>query len=409
MSELDSFREEVDRDKFRRMKFQALFAVGCVVLSMACSPLDRREHASVYVNEENAVTVEVENYPYDPVRFLGMEKYADSVKFVRLESNAENLITSINELFFTDDWIIVVDARAGNIFFFDHSGNYSHKIHRRGRGPGEYLTVSNVMIDEKKASVMVYDIQPRRLLSYTFTGDHISTIDNFSDGSLVRDLINLPTGEFLCCRLDGTNESNEGRSGLWKVAPNGEFETFLYRIDDEYPFVFSENWFYLYRLPNDRIGFVDRNRIFSTAGDTLYKRVEFNMPDKTVADFKGVLKTDEKYVMMMNNQEKGGYIFTEWSDANNGGFMTVYSKSDQRTDVGVVFYPALNEQYVPGIRNVRNNTENILSSWFMPSFIRPSNVSEEFRDSAKKLLSGISEDQIEDANPILQLLYIKDR
>jgi hypothetical protein len=298
--------------KFRL--FVNIFSVLCLgILLVSCAG---QQGTSVSINEDNVAVARVTDYPFDPPQFFETEKYADSVRFIYLETNADCLISEINEVFFTDQYILVVDARAASIFFFDLNGKYSHKIHRRGRGPGEYISLYRAMVDEEKETVFVYDIDTRSLLSYDFSGKHLRTIPNFSGGDIARDIIHLPSGGFLCYKQDIEYKDKDKKesylTGLWKVDENGAFEKYIWEEKEEYPEIFSTIWYNLYRLPGNRIGFVNQHRagIYYIEDDVVYKRVEFEMPDKTIADYAGVSQTEESYVRPSSSQEKGDYIFT---------------------------------------------------------------------------------------------------
>ena len=359
--------------------------------------------------DTNAVIAHVDDYPFDPPKLFESREYIDSVKFIRLETTRDCLVAAINEVFFTDEYIIVVDAKAASLFFFDLNGKYSHKIHRRGRGPGEYLKIMRAMVDEQKETVFVYDSEARKLISYDFYGRHLRTINDFSGGSLVRDIINLPSGAFLCYKQDG---GDGYLAGLWKVDQNGVFEEYLWEMEDVYPLIFTSLWYNLYRLPDNKVGFIDQNlaNIYSIENDVIYKRVEFEMPDKTMTDYAGVRETEKSFIMVVNSQEKGDYIFTDWIAPDRQGFKTAFSKSKNTVETGLAFSPFLGENMIYSGAGIRNNTENIHLSSVLPSTVQgltSSKYPDEYRTAANKLLNGMPEEQILESNPILQLLFIK--
>lgn len=361
------------------------------------------------VDSSGATVVTLTNSSINYQGFFDTEQYVDSVKWVKLETTKDNLISVVSELLITDEWLIILDSKMGGILFFDHEGNYSHMIHRRGRGPQEYLSVGSLMIDEPNESIIVYDINQRKLIYYDYDGNFISSIENFSDRHLVRDIINLSTGEFLCYRQD---YSAEALSGLWKVDKGGKFDSYIYQITETYPLVMSENRYALYRLPDNKVGFVDQNQadIYYTDGDSLYMRVRYEMPGKIANDFIGQETKTDDYYMIMSNHEKGGLILTEWSSDQHKGFKTLFSKTSNQVEIGSLFNPQFTGGFILPGRLVRNNTYNVFTMWtFLSSltmYIQPE-TPREIKDKVGVLFDGMTETEIASSNPIIQLMYVK--
>ncbi|MDR0955218.1 MAG: 6-bladed beta-propeller [Rikenellaceae bacterium] len=368
-----------------------------------------------YVNEENTLVVSVPRPDYVNQHFFDAEKYADSVKFVRLETTDDNLISNVSELLFAEESIIVVDYPTASILFFDYNGHYLRKIQRRGRGPGEYLELSRVMLDADD-NLIVYDAELRAMLYYDSEGKFLSITEDFCDGMLARDIINLPSGDFLCYRQDDLNREPESkrefRAGLWVAKKDGAFDRFIYPFDFEYKSNFVQYNYHLSQLPDGVVSFVDQNQtaVFYIEDDVVYKRVQFELPGKTEADFAGQEKQLEGYFAIFTNQEKGDYLFTRWIDDNNRSFHTILTKSTGELETGMTFNLMAFGEFLPAGSFVRNNNPHILSTWFYPYAVEEfvqGNFPEEFTSKAQALIEGIPADQIENANPILQLLYIK--
>lgn len=388
------------------------FATGLFVFLVVCLSFTS---CNFFSGEESCINIKInsKNISFDSPVSLNMDSYVDSVKFVKLETTEKNQLSTITELFFTKEWIIVLDASSSSIHFFDYAGNYSHTVSKRGGGPGEYTRISRLIVDVEKELLMVYDVNQRKLIKFDFNGNYIHSINTFSNGALIRDLIQLPDGRFICYRQDAESSSSEYGGGLWIVSKDGSYEKNIYPITTNYPFRFSEYWYHLYHLPNGEIGFVDQNQtsIYVIRDDSVSKRVSFTLPGKTAADFIGNERVDEGFFMIMSSQEKGGFIFTDWSSDKGYGFVTVVSKKDGKMESGASFDPLMKGYFIPGGRPVRNNSLSIHTSWFLPSHLKPhldEKAPVSIREAAKTILSGMSEQEIDESNPIIQLLYIKE-
>lgn len=385
-----------------------------ISISLVAACNNKKQGVTSYVNEDNLITVSVPKPDYVNQHFFDPAKYADSVKFVWLKNSDDNLIATISELLFTDDYIIVADRRTASILFFDHNGNYSHKINKRGRGHGEYLSLGRVMLDSENKNIIVYDMEPRAMLYYDFEGKFISKIDDFCDRMLARDIINLPSGDFMCYRQDKLGAAPQGQAGTWITKKDGIFNKFIYTFDFNYKSTFVHDVYNLSVLPNNRISFVDQNQtaVFYIDNDKVYKSVQFKLPGKTEADFpeENSEKTEGRYYSIADSQEKGDYIFTNWKDDQNRGFQTILKKRTGELETGMAFSPIAFDQFIPGGRFVRNNDPYIYSTWFSPSTVKQflkGNIPEEFKLKAQKIIEEIPSEHMEESNPIIQLLYIK--
>ena len=384
------------------------------ILTLFFTACDRKQRSvTSFVNEENVIVVSIPEPDYGDQHLFDVTQYADSVRFIQLETTDESLIARITELLFSKDYIIVADRQTASILFFDYNGNYSHKIHKRGQGVGEYLRLSHVMLDRKNDIIIVHDLDFRALLYYDFQGNHISTTRDFCDGMVARDIINLPSGDFLCYRQDKLGGERKWQAGIWKAKKDGSFDEFIYTTDFDYQSNFVQHSYNLSQLPSGGISFVDQNQtaVFYVDDDNLvYKRVEFKLPGKTEADFPKEDKREEGCYSIFTSQEKGNFIFTQWIDPQNRMFQTIFTKSTGKLEAGMNFNPFAFGVFIPGGSFVRNNNPNVSSSWFSPVMVDQflkGEAPEELKRMAGKVIEGIPSGQIEDSNPIIQLLYIK--
>lgn len=111
-------------------------------------------------------------YPLDSL-------FTGEVHFVKLETNDENLIGEVSNLFFDDSLIFIVDKyNTMSIFIFDINGNYITKISNFGNGPGEYSMIYNCFILKKEKKIVVVDTPQQKNIYYSYSGDYISEEKN---------------------------------------------------------------------------------------------------------------------------------------------------------------------------------------------------------------------------------------
>lgn len=99
-------------------------------------------------------------------------------KSIILETNEKSLIGNIQQIYINDHYIVVFDdSKNLNILIFNLDGTFSHKIGELGRGAGEYISISDFTIDDKKDEIYLLDSEDAKVKKYHLnTGKFISSI-----------------------------------------------------------------------------------------------------------------------------------------------------------------------------------------------------------------------------------------
>ena len=115
-------------------------------------------------------------------------KISDSVgdiKLVLLESNAEAVVSSVAQVFTTEDGIVIYDDDEQKILRFDTTGHFVKQIGRQGQGSEEYVNISNIdllgnqlCMADMESKTLVLDWKSNRInkLANSF-GDQIAMVD----------------------------------------------------------------------------------------------------------------------------------------------------------------------------------------------------------------------------------------
>ncbi len=139
-------------------------------LSISCNHLSNSAEAD-YSNVTQIQYDEKEEH------VIKIDQIVDRCSFVRLTAEQPSLIGKIDQLILCDSFIVVVDKRiAKSIFVFNHDGKFLNRISRLGNGPGEYLLINHVAINDNN-EVCILDNIKCRVTLFDITGKFISSHD----------------------------------------------------------------------------------------------------------------------------------------------------------------------------------------------------------------------------------------
>lgn len=147
-------------------KFYLLFLLALVFFS--CS--DERG--------DSISNPDLKNIKLNPIDSSGafIEDIIDSIYYIRLKSNKNFKMQRIVNFFLTDSLIIVSDHLQNSVFIYDRNGNPKTKINHQGIKEGEYLTMTDVVFDEKKKLIEITDLNSKKILRYSLTGKFINSL-----------------------------------------------------------------------------------------------------------------------------------------------------------------------------------------------------------------------------------------
>jgi hypothetical protein len=90
----------------------------------------------------------------------------DSLRYVELKTPRSLPIGVVTNIVISDEYIFVASKR--DVYQFNLQGDYVRQIGHRGKGPGEYLTVTDILIDENRKRIDIFSVNTQ--YSYSFDG-----------------------------------------------------------------------------------------------------------------------------------------------------------------------------------------------------------------------------------------------
>ena len=107
-------------------------------------------------NRHNRNASETEIIQIDPMEaneFIPLSEIADSIKCIQLQVDSGDVMGRIREIIIKKKHIYAVDISSQAIFVFDKEGRFMAKLNKKGQGPGEYLRIGPVFIDEDESYI----------------------------------------------------------------------------------------------------------------------------------------------------------------------------------------------------------------------------------------------------------------
>ncbi len=147
--------------------------LGCFFILICCSCNDKRNSPDFQKLE----TLSFDVVNWEEESYLP-EKIINTVDFVPLETLDNNLIGKIDKVIIFEDKIYVLDSRyTKKIWVFTSGGKFICSIGHYGRGPGEYISLVDFIIDEYEKKLLVLDNKMRKVISYNLSsGDYIDEL-----------------------------------------------------------------------------------------------------------------------------------------------------------------------------------------------------------------------------------------
>lgn len=110
-----------------------------------------------------------------------LSEFFESFSYLELESDDSCYMVGIDKLIIDDERIYVLDERTNSVVIFDRAGGFINVIKKQGRGPHEYLHLSD--FDVSSSGVYVLDRANEKIRLYSVSGEWLKDyeLDNYYD------------------------------------------------------------------------------------------------------------------------------------------------------------------------------------------------------------------------------------
>ena len=157
-------------------------ALLCISCFFICCKEEKKEQSDKILQIDIPLQAKETHLPADSL-FCGKEILA-------LETTPDNLIAQIDKMEMANDRLYLLDEQQDIIFIFDLKGKYITKIDNKGRGPEEYIEISDFHIDDdvlylctggNGGKIMCYDLDGKYQKSFRteYSCNRITTDSNY--------------------------------------------------------------------------------------------------------------------------------------------------------------------------------------------------------------------------------------
>jgi hypothetical protein len=260
-----------------------------------------------------------------------LSEIAEEINAVELELTDESLLSKVQQVLLSDEFIIVLNNNRGDykILLFDNKGKFIRQIASKGQGPGEYTgIIKNIALDSNNKRLFINT--RTKIICYGLEGNFIkeSSLSQFTNITLLN-LNYLNDG--LCLLAEHIGEKDEkgkyNHSVLYRL--NDEFQkkdsctvrkvyferpgTFQHPYEDFITYHHSGVYLYYSDLYFDQ-----QNPAEEVLRDTLYQLKDKQLVPELKLKFKNEgITGGKKSIQLFNIYRSSRYVFAIYAGTDN--------------------------------------------------------------------------------------------
>ncbi|MFC0878281.1 6-bladed beta-propeller [Saccharicrinis sp. FJH2] len=141
------------------------FLLTSMVLNTGCQSTAEKKNPEVTV-------IELGDYLAANSK-IKLSGFIDSIAYIPLETNENCLMGSFISFGIKGSHIIISDESTSSIYIFMQNGKFLSRIGHQGKGPGEYVSVSDFYLSDDSI-VHIYSSRNKAILRYDLTGTYLN-------------------------------------------------------------------------------------------------------------------------------------------------------------------------------------------------------------------------------------------
>jgi hypothetical protein len=246
------------------------------------------------VDETNTITLDIYS---NSITELNTSDLIKDIRFIPLETTADNIIGGISKIIKNKDRYYILDASIGKILVFETNGKYLFSFGKIGKGPEEFTKLVAISIDSKNDVIYLLD-NGRKIIKTDLNGKFILEKNAPSEYNRIQNIV--AHDGFLY----GASGQQEGIEKMFQII---QFDELLNPVNYFLPYEYSfpgilsfANRLYEF---NNTVNFVNvfENKIYSKSGNSFSERYSLDVGGKSLqlqdmTPDKFVMNTDGIYL-----------------------------------------------------------------------------------------------------------------
>jgi len=107
---------------------------------------------------------------------VNLSSIAADIDYIPLETTKDSYITMVFRLIKTSENLLVLDynnMKYTRLLIFDINGSFKKLIQNEGKGPGEYVSISDFTFDPVNKLIVILDSYQKKVLHFSLSGEFI--------------------------------------------------------------------------------------------------------------------------------------------------------------------------------------------------------------------------------------------
>jgi hypothetical protein len=339
-------------------------------------------------------------------------------EFIQLETNENGLLNFITDIHIIDTCIFIVSDKT--IYRFSkRDGKFVSKIGGIGRGPGEYLSVNNIVIDEQERMILAPDLSQSRVNKYDFAGKFISSQEMgvntnqthqafpMKDGSMLFSNDLSPYNEALYSIYNAKNDSVKDLALIGDIKPEKlssaiskhpmtyvndgidcllPYDNYVYRSTDE-----KHDFEPVYRIEHPG-KMVPKQKIIENKEQPVFLNMPLMAAENYFTGFSAIFETSDKLLLnTYDNEGRPGFFYAD-TNSLEGKYYN-YSRSPEEGDFFEIIGVSSN-MFIAILDALR------LHKW---------QTNGNFRENTNEQLQTVIENSNEYDNPCIAIYHVDEK
>ncbi|MEC3880618.1 6-bladed beta-propeller [Parapedobacter sp. 10938] len=248
--------------------------LGFVAVFWLCTSCSSERSRTIYTDNGD-------QYVIDMAAMEPVESYKELIKeiaFIPLETNEHSLLSHIDKVVFHKGRFYIHDRRFAALKVFSEEGKYIRSIGNIGRGPGEFTTLMDFLLDTEEDKLLLLSNNEKAVMEYDLEGNYLRTMQtNVFASSFVK------IGDSYHYFINQNNNDVSGLNNLIVMDENSRVLDRLFPFPEAFNVMLPDHSFLLGNVDGALFHPTLSDTVFQlTANQEIYPKYVFDFGEKAL-------------------------------------------------------------------------------------------------------------------------------